>query len=179
MADDYDIPLEAPIRQMLWYPSMVEIEETACCYGSYVGIPSVKESGGHIMAADMKSVNEDEVINFDDSGDLDNEEEDAPLTMETYNAMMQETSASISEIVLAAPWLDSVLARRGSQISVNLALACTMMQRDGHEIYLEHAERALGRTLGSTAAKFPPLDSLQLLARTAGSPGHVVSGESG
>ena len=131
------------------------------------------------MASDMKSVNEDEVIDFEDSGDLDNEEEDTPLTMESYNAMMLETSASIAEIVLKAPWLDSVLARRGSQISVNLALACTMMQRDGNAIYLEYAERALARTLGSTAAKFPPLDALQLLARTAESPGHVVSGESG
>ena len=179
MADDYKIPLEAPIREMLWYPSMAEIEETACCYGSYVGIPSVKESGGHIMASDMKGVDEDEVIDFEDSVDLDDEEQDAPLTMESYNAMMQETSASISEIVLAAPWLDSVLARRGSQINVNLALACTMMQRDGHAIYVEHAERALGRTLGSASAKFPPLDALQLLARTAESPAHVVSGSSG
>ena len=66
----------------------------------------------------------------------------------------------------------------GPQICVNLALACTMMQRDGHEIYLEHAERALARTLGG-GARFPPLDSLQLLSRNAGSPAHVVSGATG
>ena len=179
MADDYKIPLEAPIREMLWYPSMAEIEETACCYGSYVGIPSVKESGGNIMAADMKNVNEDDVIDFDDAGELDDGDDDAtPLTMETYNAMMQETSASIAEIVLKAPWLDSVLSRRGSQVCVNLALACTMMQRDGIDIYVEHAERALSRALGA-GAKFPPLDSLQLLSRTAGIPASVVSAASG
>ena len=56
----------------LWYPSMVEIEETACSYGSYVGIPSIKESGGHMMAADMKKVNEDQIIDF---GDDDDEED--------------------------------------------------------------------------------------------------------
>ena len=54
MADDYGIQLEAAITRKLWYPSMLEIEETACSYGSYVGIPSIKESGGHMMAAAMK-----------------------------------------------------------------------------------------------------------------------------
>ena len=80
--------------------------------------------------------------------------------------------------MLKAPWLDSVLSRRGSQVCVNLALACTMMQRDGVDIYVEHAERALGRALGA-GAKFPPLDSLQLLSRTAGIPASVVSASSG
>ena len=41
----------------------------------------------------MKNVNEDDVIDFDDAGELDDGDDDAtPLTMETYNAMMQETS---------------------------------------------------------------------------------------
>ena len=68
MADDYGIQLEAAITRKLWYPSMLEIEETACSYGSYVGIPSIKESGGHMMAADMKKVNEDQVLDSRMSG---------------------------------------------------------------------------------------------------------------
>ena len=106
MADDYGIQLEAAITRKLWYPSMLEIEETACSYGSYVGIPSIKESGGHMMAADMKKVNEDQVLDF---GDDDDKPEEGGGTMSFEEYANQESKAAAG---LGPP--DDVPAHDGS-----------------------------------------------------------------
>ena len=165
MADDYGIQLEAAITRKLWYPSMLEIEETACSYGSYVGIPSIKESGGHMMAADMKKVNEDQVLDFGDDDDKP-EEGGGTMSFEEYANQESKAAAGLAHLMMSrltmAPPL--VTKTRQGYETVNLALACDALRRQGERVIFEYARRTLARVIGEKEAEYPTVDTLRFLA---------------
>ena len=168
MADDYGIQLEAAITRKLWYPSMLEIEETACSYGSYVGIPSIKESGGHMMAADMKKVNEDQVLDFGDDDDKP-EEGGGTMSFEEYANQESKAAAGLAHLMMSrltmAPPL--VTKTRQGYETVNLALACDALRRQGERVIFEYARRTLARVIGKKEAEYPTVDTLKFLAEQA------------
>ena len=165
MADDYGIQLEAAIKRKRWYPSLLEIEETACSYGSYVGIPSIKESGGHIMADDMKKVDEDKVIDFGE----DDRTEEQTMSFEEYADRESKAAASLAQLIMTRLTMAPPIAVKGRNgyDTINMALACDTLRRQGEKVIYEYAVRTLARIIGDKEAKQPNVDTLRFLAEQA------------
>ena len=70
----------------------------------------------------------------------------------------------ISRLTMAPPL---VTKTRQWYETVNLALACDALRRQGERVIFEYARRTLARVLGEKEAEYPTVDTLKFLAEQA------------
>ena len=114
-----------------------------------------------MMAADMKKVNEDQVIDFGD----DDKTDEQTMSFEDYADRESKAAAALAHLLLSRlKMAPPIIGKTGGYETVNLALACDALRHQGGRVIFEYAKRTLARVIGEKEAEYPTVDTLRFLA---------------
>ena len=121
MADDWNLPSasKAKAKKNKWLPSQEQLIEASACYGSFVGIPSRKESGADLKSADIANIDVDAEIELLDVLTLDGPTEAGGLTQSEIQSQME----ALRDQFLGEAYHAVVADKLNGKIPINLLLS--------------------------------------------------------